>query len=54
MEITMYYNYVGMVLMIIASVLRFRIKGDLGDDKKKEDDKDVEPLGEIDNESDKK
>ena len=51
MEITMYYNYVGLVLMIIASVLRFRIEGDLSNDNVSEEQKGGRQLSEVNNES---
>jgi len=37
--ITMLYNYVGLILIGIASIFRFRIKGELGSEKEEEEDK---------------
>ena len=37
--ITMFYNYAGLILIGIASIFRFRIKGELGSEKEKEKEK---------------
>ena len=41
MRITMLYNFIGLTLIVIASIFRFKIKGDLDNsgNKEKEDDK---------------
>ena len=39
MMVTMYYNYVGLALVIIATIFRFKIKGNLGSDKENEKEK---------------
>ena len=38
--ITMFYNYAGLILIGIASIFRFRIKGELGSEKEKEEEED--------------
>ena len=37
MRIVMLYNFFGLFLIILAGIIRFRIKGDLGDDPKEKD-----------------
>ena len=37
MRIIMFYNFVGLVLIILAGIFRFRIKGDLGAENKEID-----------------
>jgi MFS family permease len=37
--ITMFYNYAGLILIGIASIFRFRIEGELGSEKKEDQDK---------------
>ena len=37
MRYVMLYNFVGLLLIICAAIFRFRIKGDLGVDKKEEE-----------------
>ena len=36
MRIVMLYNFFGLLLIILAGIVRFRIKGDLGVEKKEE------------------
>ena len=36
MRVTMFYNFFGLLLIILAAIVRFRIKGDLGKEQKEE------------------
>ena len=36
MRVVMFYNFFGLLLIILAGIVRFRIKGDLNVDQKKE------------------
>ena len=40
MRIVMFYNFVGLALIIVGAIFRFRIKGDLGAENKEKDNKD--------------
>ena len=39
MRIVMFYNFVGLALIIVGAIFRFRIKGDLGAENKEKDNK---------------
>ena len=43
--ITMAYNFVGLLFVIIAGIFRFKIKGDLSEDKKEEEEGETQPNG---------
>ena len=43
--ITMGYNFVGLLFVIIAGIFRFKIKGDLSEDKKEEEEGETQPNG---------